>query len=88
MYIKIGCHDHELAGEVDVQHLEGLDVFQILLGDALDGDAVNVELIALDESKARRSRWTLEDVQPDLVFLFFLLSVAHEPCLANLRCKR
>ena len=39
----------ELAGEFDVQHLEGVDVLEILPRDALDRYFVNVHLILFDE---------------------------------------
>src|SRR5437773_6061666 len=61
---KVRRHDNEFAGHVDVQFLEGLQILEVLPGDALDGDVVNVELIALDQIKQQIER-ALEDLRSE-----------------------
>ncbi len=63
---KVGRHDDEFAGHVDVQLLESLEVFEVLPGDALDRDVVDVELVALDQIK-QEIEWALENLELDLV---------------------
>ena len=63
---QVRRHDDELAGDIDVQFLEGLQIFEVLPGDALDRDVVDVELIALDQIKQEIER-ALENLELDLV---------------------
>lgn len=44
-----------------VQDLEGLEIGEVLLGDPLDRDVVNIHLIALDEVEKQVER-PLEDL--------------------------
>src|SRR4026207_2079195 len=63
---KVGRHDDEFAGHIDIQFLEGLQVLEVLPGDALDRDVVDVELIALDQIK-QEIEWALENLELNLV---------------------
>lgn len=67
---QIGSHDDELGSEVDVQELEGVDVIEILLGDFLDGDGVDIQLVLFDEVEQEIER-TLEDFELDFVIGVF-----------------
>jgi hypothetical protein len=60
-------HDEELTRKLDMQHLKGLKVPQVLLGDPLDGDVVDVHLVLLDEVEQQIQR-PLKDLQLDFVF--------------------
>ena len=64
---QVRRHDDELARDIDVQFLEGLQIFEVLLGDPLERDVVNVELIALDQIKQEVER-ALKNLEPDFVF--------------------
>ena len=46
-----GGHDEELAGEVDVEAADDLDVFEVLVGDLGDGDVLDVHLGLFDEEE-------------------------------------
>ena len=46
---QVGGHHDELGREVDVEQLEGVDVVEILAGDALDGNGMDVHLVLFDE---------------------------------------
>src|SRR5437773_10461432 len=63
---KVRRHDDEFAGHVDVQFLERLQILEVLPGDALDGDVVDVELVALDQIKQEVER-ALENLEFDFV---------------------
>ena len=63
---KVRRHDDEFAGHIDIQFLEGLQIFEVLPGDALDRDVVDVELIALDQIEQEIER-ALENLEFDLV---------------------
>ena len=63
---QVRRHDDELARDVDVQLLEGLQIFEVLARDPLERDLVNVELVALDQIKQQIER-TFEDLELDLV---------------------
>ncbi len=67
---QIGCHDDELGGEVDVQELEGIDVIEVLLGNFLDRDGMDIQLIFFDKIKQEIQR-TLEDFELDFVIGVF-----------------
>ena len=45
---QVRGHDHEFAGDIDIQFLESLEIFEILPGDSLEGNVVNVDLVPLD----------------------------------------
>ena len=70
---QVGGHHDELGGEVDVEELEGVDVVEILAGDALDGDGMDVHLVLLDEVEQEVER-AFEDFEADFVVVGF-----HEP---------
>src|SRR6267154_1637402 len=59
---KVGRHDDEFAGHIDIQFLESLQVLEVLPGDALDRDVVDVELITLDQIK-QEIEWALENLE-------------------------
>ena len=59
-------HHEELAREVEVEHLHRLEVGGVLVGDAGDGDVVDVHLVLADEVEQEVER-TLEDLEADLV---------------------
>ena len=63
---KVGRHDEELAGETNVEHLEGFKVGHVLLGDALDRDVVDVDFVPLDQVE-QQVHGTFENVEFDLV---------------------
>jgi hypothetical protein len=56
-------HDEELAGNVEIQLLHQVDVFQILLRDQRDRNVVDVDLVPLDQVQQQIER-ALEDRQP------------------------
>ena len=64
---QVRRHDDELARDIDVQLLEGLQIFEVLLRDPLERDVVNVELVALDQVKEEIER-AFENLEPDFVF--------------------
>lgn len=63
---EIRGHHEELAGEPDVEQLEGVQIGHVLLRDPLDRDVVDVDLLLLDEVEEQVHR-SLEDVEFDLV---------------------
>ena len=63
---EVRSHDDEFAGHVDVQFFERFKIFEVLPGDALDRDVVNVELVALDQIQ-QQIEWALENFELDLV---------------------
>ena len=66
---QIRRHDDELARDVDVQLLEGLEIFEVLAGDPFERDFVNVDLVLLDQVKQQIER-TFENLELDLVISF------------------
>lgn len=46
---QIGCHDDELGGEIDVQELERVDVIEVLFGDFLDRNRLDIQLVLFDK---------------------------------------
>ncbi len=66
---QVRRHDDELARDIDVQLFERLQIFQVLPGDPLERNLVDVELVALDQVKQQIER-TLEDLELDLVVAF------------------
>ncbi len=67
---QIGRHDDELGSEVDVQELERVDVIKILLGNFLDRDGVDIELVFFNKIEQEIER-TLEDFELDFVIGVF-----------------
>jgi len=67
---QVRRHDDELRGEVDVEEFEGIDVIEILFGDFLDGDRVDIELVLFDEVEQEIER-ALEDFELDFVIGIF-----------------
>ena len=48
---QVGRHHDKLAGQRDIQHLEGFYISEILLSNAFDGNIIDIHLILLDEIK-------------------------------------
>ena len=67
---QVGGHHDELGGEVDVEQLEGVDVVEILAGDALDGNGMDVHLVFFDEVEQEVER-AFEDFEADFVVVGF-----------------
>jgi hypothetical protein len=65
---EVRGHDQEFARDLEVQHLECVDEREVLLGDPLQGDLVDVHLVLLHEVKQEIER-TFEDLEFDFVFL-------------------
>ena len=65
---EVRSHDDEFARDFEIEHLEGVHEFEVLLRDPLDGDVVNIDLIFLDEVEQQIER-PLEDFEADLVFV-------------------
>src|SRR5215475_5906005 len=63
---QIRRHDDELARDVDLQLLERLQIFQVLLGNAFDRDFVNIDLVAFDQVKKEIER-ALENLELNFV---------------------
>ena len=62
--------DHEvLAGHFEIEHLDQAQVVEVLAGDPLDGNVVDVEFVLLDEVKQKVER-PLEDGQLDVGRIF------------------
>ena len=75
---QIGRHDDELAGQLHVEHLEGVDVVEILLRDALNGHIINTDFIFLDEIQ-QQVEGALENLQLNFViFVFHPLSYGQD----------
>ena len=53
---EIGRHDDKLGGQVDVEQFEGVDVIEILAGNALNGNGLDVHLILFDQVKKQIQR--------------------------------
>ena len=66
---QIRRHHDELAREVDVQHFEGVDVGNILLGDALDIHVQHIQLLLPDQVEQEVER-TFEDIEFNFVGVF------------------
>lgn len=67
---QIGRHDDELGSEVDVQELEGIDVIEVLLGDFLNGNRLDIQFVLFDKVEQEIER-TLEDFELDFVIGVF-----------------
>ena len=67
---QVGGHHDELGSEVDVEQLEGVDVVEILAGDALDGNGMDVHLVLFDEVEEEIER-AFEDFEADFVVVGF-----------------
>jgi|GEM_PF-6136367 len=48
-----GGHQEELAGDVEVETLHGVDVGQVLIGNPGDLDIVDIHLVLLDEMEQK-----------------------------------
>ena len=57
-------HDQEVAGELDVELVETLEMLEELVGDRRDGDVENVHLVLLDEVEEQVER-AVEGVERD-----------------------
>jgi hypothetical protein len=67
---QVGRHDDELGSEVDVQELERVDVIQVLFGDFLDRDRLDIQLVLFDEVEQEIQR-TFEDFELNFVIGVF-----------------
>ena len=63
---KIRGHDDELAADLDVDGLHRLEIFEVLPGDPLDRNVINIHLVLAHEVEQEVER-SLEDVEFDLV---------------------
>src|SRR6266513_4635397 len=53
---QIGRHHDELAGNIDLQFLESLEVFEVLPRDPFDRNIGNIDLVSLDQVKQEIER--------------------------------
>ena len=67
---QIGRHDDELGGQIDVKQLECIDVVEVLAGDSLDGDRMDIHLVFFDEVEQQVER-TFENFKTDFVVVGF-----------------
>lgn len=63
---EVRGHDDKFGGEVDVEEFKGVDVVEVLLGDALDGDGVDIEFVLFDEVE-EEVEGAFEDFEADFV---------------------
>ena len=66
---QIGRHHDELAREVDVQHFEGINVGDVLLGDALDIHVQHIQFVLPDQVE-QEVEGTFEDIEFNFVGVF------------------
>jgi len=64
-----GCHDEEVARDFEVELLHGVQRGDVLAGDRLDGDVVNIELVFSNEKKEQVER-AFKDRQLDAIIGF------------------
>jgi hypothetical protein len=57
-------YDDELAGVVQVEHIDEFDVLEVLRGDLRDRNVVDIQFIALDQVE-QEVEWPLEVLQLD-----------------------
>ncbi len=67
---QVGRHHNELGSEVDVEELESIDVIEVLLGDLLDRNGVDVQLVLFDQVEQEIER-AFEDFELDFVIGVF-----------------
>ena len=67
---QVRGHDDKLGREIDIEQLEGVDVVQILAGDSLDGNRMNVHLVFLNEVK-QQVQGAFENFKADFVVIGF-----------------
>ena len=63
---EIRCHDHEFTGHIDIQFLECLEILEVLGGDALNRDVIDVHLVPLNQVKQQIER-SFEDLEFNFV---------------------
>src|ERR1700745_2153623 len=56
---KRGRHYDELAGNLEIQHSEGIEIFKVLTGDPFDRNRINVALFLFDQIK-KEIQWSFE----------------------------
>jgi hypothetical protein len=62
-----GCHQHKIAGEVDVHLLHPFQIFQVLRGNLCNGDVVNIHFGFFDQMD-QQVHGTFENIlEPDPV---------------------
>ncbi len=61
-----GGHDEELAGQLELELAHGVEGVEVLRGDLLDGDVVDIELVLADEEQQQVER-AFEDLQLDAI---------------------
>ena len=59
-------HDEELAGDLEVELLQGAQDIEVLFGDRLDGDVIDIDLVFPDEEKEEVER-AFKDRQFDAI---------------------
>ena len=60
------CHDKKLTGDIEVELLHALERVDVLAGDGLDGDVVDIQLVLPDEKK-QQIEWAFEDLKFDAI---------------------
>jgi len=70
---EIGRHNDEFAGNLNVQFFERIDVFEVLTGQSLERDFINIDLVALDEIEQQIKR-PFENLESNFVVGFHLLA--------------
>ena len=60
------CHDKKLTGDIEVELLHALERVDVLAGDGLDGDVVDIQLVLPDEKKQQIER-AFEDLKFDAI---------------------
>src|SRR5262249_10560380 len=63
---EVGRHHDEFAGQFDVQFFEGLKIFEVLAGDALERNVVDVDLVLFDQIQQQVER-PFKDLQLNFV---------------------
>src|ERR1043166_4349694 len=63
---EVGGHDDKFAGQIDVQFPERLKILEVLVGNPLERDIVDVDLVSLDQIKQEIER-PFENLELDLV---------------------
>ncbi len=63
---EVSRHHDEFPGQLDVEPFKGLHPGQILLGDPVDRDVLDIDLVLLDQEEQQIQR-PVKDVKGDVV---------------------